>query len=226
LSRRLVPSWGSHRSALLLWAFVGVITACSGSTGDTGSPVPSLATDATPSEGTGHVRLAVAPEAVISKCVSVLESRTVCPRELPIVDGSYSVRTFFQSSDYKLVDISYGGPYPRLSPKNAPPRFLHVVIKSGDLERAFPFVFPPTPANPTELPKHYRKRAFAIGTFSWGSKIGSVVLAPPYPVGGLDGGHLIFRWTGDQGDDAISMHAWSPLSAAMSVLQAIVMSVP
>ena len=208
-------------SIVLLVAASALAAACA-TTERAGSPSGPV----TGSQSAPGAALVPAPAAVIAKCVSVLRSREVCPRLLPRVDGRYKARTFFLSKAFALVDISYSGPYPGLSSKNAPPRFVHVVVKSGDLSQAFPFAFPSAPSSPPGLPAHYLRRPLAVGNFTWGPKTGTVVLAPVYPIGGLDGGHLVFRWTSQREEHAVSMHAWPPLSDSMNHLEAIVASIP
>jgi hypothetical protein len=53
-----------------------------------------------------------------------------------------------------------------------------------------------------------------------------LVLAPPFPVGGIDGDHLVFRWEDSELQYAISLHAWLPLAEVEATLKAIVVSSP
>lgn len=113
----------------------------------------------------------------------------------------------------------------QLSERNAPPRFIHIVIKAGDLTEAFPFSFPSAPPSPPEPPKRYHEEPSTFGRFTWGTHEGLLVLAPKFPVGGIDGGHLIFSWTEGQTEVALSLRAWAPLPDAIATLQAIVVSI-
>jgi hypothetical protein len=61
--------------------------------------------------------------------------------------------------------------------------------------------------HPPSLPGHHLNRPLALGRFTWGTKTGVLVLAPRYPIGGVDGGYLVFEWTTDGADAAISLHA-------------------
>jgi hypothetical protein len=60
----------------------------------------------------------------------------------------------------------------------------------------------------------------------WGTRDGTLVLAPSFPVGGIDGDHLIFRWQQDDTEYAVSLHAWKPLEGASATLRSIVESIP
>jgi hypothetical protein len=146
---------------------------------------------------------------------------------LPVVEGPYRVVAFSDrpsSPNYRGVDISYGSAYPELTRRDSPPGFVHVVVKVGDLTDAFPFRFPELPVSPVALPNHFLERALALGRFTWGTKTGLLVLAPRYPIGGVDGGHLVFTWETDGDEAAISLHAWSPLSDAVATLERLVAS--
>lgn len=71
---------------------------------------------------------------------------------------------------------------------NRPPIWSHVVVQAGNRTRT---------------------SALYIGSFTWGGKCGTVILAPDFPNGGEQGGHLIFRWREHQTDFALGLHGWS-----------------
>ena len=98
--------------------------------------------------------------------------------------------------DLSLVDAGYG---------NRPPVWSHVVVQAGNLARAFPFR--------------------SIGAYTWGGRHGTVVLAPDFPAGGEQGGHLIFRWRDGSTDFALGLHAWKPLRQALATLRLMVTSI-
>ena len=60
-----------------------------------------------------------------------------------------------------------------------------------------------------------RAGAVALGQVSWGGRRGAVALAPGYPTGGSQGGHIIFR-----------MHAWELFSEAYATLRRVAHNLP
>src|SRR3712207_3846397 len=163
------------RSAMLL-VIATVIAGGGGS--PTGEPVAPARTDA---EGPG-VPAAVGPPPpdVERRCRETFPDVAVCPRALPFVDDPYRVRAFDQDG-YVVLDVSSNAPYPRLTRKNAPPRFAHVVIEVGDLADALPFDVPPSP---TPLAEVVSDSAVNVGEFTWGEIRGTLVVAPDFPLGG------------------------------------------
>jgi hypothetical protein len=121
--------------------------------------------------------------------------------------------------DLSLVDGGYG---------TRPPIWSHVIVQAGNLARAFPFRYPTYGRSVTRLDGLFtrtRSRAIYIGTFTWGARRGTVVLAPDYPAGGEQGNHLIFRWRDGRTDFALGLHGWEPLSQAFAALRQMVMSI-
>lgn len=53
-----------------------------------------------------------------------------------------------------------------------------------------------------------------------------MVLAPSFPTGGIDGDHVIFRWSEDDAEYAVSIHAWDPLSDSIEMLRSVIASIP
>lgn len=64
-----------------------------------------------------------------------------------------------------------------------------------------------------------------LGTFTWGGHAGTQYLAPEFPEGGIDGGHLVFAWNEGDVEAAVSLHAWRPLEQAVATLKAVVSSI-
>jgi hypothetical protein len=69
-----------------------------------------------------------------------------------------------------------------------------------------------------------RRKLVFLGRATWGGHEGVLVLAPPYPLGGLQSNHLIFSWAG--GSKAVSLHGWEPFTEVPGVLRAVVESIP
>jgi hypothetical protein len=130
---------------------------------------------------------------------------------------------------FDVLQIARSAPYPHLRRRNAPPRFLHLFILGGDLAEAFPFAFEresDVPSRASALVRANRDGPVSWGQMTWSGHRGVLVLAPDYELGGMNGGHLVFRWSGEAGDHAISLHAWLPIRQAIATLHAIVESIP
>jgi hypothetical protein len=209
----------SRRVLVLLFV---TLEACSGSGPSATRTTPSVI-DSPPTAR--PVPLQPTPSGVLAGCLRV-EPAITCPRSLPRVDSQYRGRTLDVSPDYHLFDIAAGGPYPGINRKNAPPRFAHIVIKAGDLSHGFYFPFPDPESSPTSIHQSIGgSNPVFLGKATWGGKSGVLVLAPPFPAGGIDGDHLIFRWTEGHEKISISLHTWKPLAMSEATLHAVVESV-
>lgn len=121
--------------------------------------------------------------------------------------------------DLSLVDAGYG---------TRPPAWSHVIVQAGNLAHAFPFKYPTVGRRVTHLDGLFaraRSHAIYLGTFTWGGRRGSVVLAPDFPAGGEQGNHLIFGWRKGKTDLALGLHGWEPLSQAFATLRKMVTSI-
>jgi hypothetical protein len=101
-----------------------------------------------------------------------------------------------------------------------------VIVQAGDLRDVFPFKWPTERTEATEELGSDREQPLFLGQRSWAGKEGTLVLAPPYGLGGINGDHLIFRWEGESRSFAVSLHAWDPLPETTATLEAIVRSIP
>ena len=109
-----------------------------------------------------------------------------------------------------------------------PPIWAHISIYAGNLTTAFRFTYPTHGVRPRRLDGLFSKpraKALFIGSYRWGGKIGTVVLAPSYPMGGEQGDHLIFRWKRDSVRFAVGLHGWEPLSQTMATLKTMIASI-
>jgi hypothetical protein len=109
-----------------------------------------------------------------------------------------------------------------------PPVWSHIAIYVGNLAKAFPFRYPTRGPRLTDVDGLFarsRSDAIFLGSYTWGGKHGSVVLAPGYPSGGEHGNHLIFRWRQSGLACAVGLHGWEPLRQALATLRLIVRSI-
>jgi hypothetical protein len=122
--------------------------------------------------------------------------------------------------------FEWNAPSPGVTRKNSPPRFTHLVVQRGSVKRILGFESPTAVSGIPEPVPRRREQALLLGRYSWADRKGSLVLAPSYPFGGVNGDHLVFRWSEGQDGAAISLHAWIPLADAVATLQAVVASIP
>ena len=203
-------------------AAIAVLTGCS--SGRSSVPV-DLA------NGVQPTRMAATPASVRRLCERsrLLSAGAACPRQLPYVgqepawDASICLRgrpgcLGLTWDDLELIH-SGGGSL-------RPPNWSHVAIFAGSLTRvAFPFGFPAggtVVAVRVGVFTHSGAQPIFFGVTRWGAKTGALALAPDYPRGGEQGGHLIFLWKKDGTAYAIGLHAWEPLMQAAATLRAIV----
>jgi hypothetical protein len=150
-----------------------------------------------------------------------------CPAEVPATETRYRVRELDYGTDsFRVVEFAANAPYPGIGRKNAPPRFAHLVLKGGDLAEAFYFEWPSGPAVPlVDALAGRRRTPVLLESESWAGHQGTLLLAPAFPAGGVDGGHLVYRWEeGDRGF-ALSLHAWKPFDEGVATLRVLVESV-
>ena len=111
---------------------------------------------------------------------------------------------------------------------NRPPIWSHISIYAGNLTTAFRFAYPTHGVRPRRLDGLFaksRSKALFLGSYRWGGKVGTVVLAPSYPTGGEQGDHLVFRWKQGSVGFAVGLHGWEPLSQTMATLKTMIESV-
>lgn len=157
--------------------------------------------------------------------IEVLAPR--CPADLPATESRYHVRELDYGTDaYRVVDFEANAPYPGISLNNAPPRFAHVVLKGGDLTKAFYFEWPSETTVPiTDALNADRQAPLLLEPQPWSRPEGSLALAPRVPAGGVDGDHLVYRWEEGKREYAMSLHAWMPLGECVATLGVLIASI-
>jgi len=176
-------------------------------------------------EPTTGVALMPLPQEQLQKCQAIAALKAACPKRVPRMEAPGSPargRAFSYAPSSHIFFFEWNAPYPGLTSKNAPPRFFHLNVRGGDLTDAFPFAWPTEKMAPASRSPRKRREALLMERVTWSGKTGTIVLAPSYPLGGIDGDHLIFRWADEERDYAVSIHAWRPLGETMAALQAIV----
>ena len=170
-------------------------------------------------------RMMPVPSRALRRCRSTVRLRDLCPLMMPRVEKA----PFAHSDTFNRpprFHLEWNAPYPGVTRKNSPPRFAHLVVQRGSVKQALGFEWPTAvSAIPEPIPRR-REQAVLLGRYSWADREGSLVLAPSYPFGGINGDHLVFTWSEGQDDAVISLHAWVPLADAVTTLQAVVASIP
>lgn len=189
------------------------------------------------------------PRRLLSMCRGVARLRAVCPSRVPRTEYGYQRLTRVHVCErgrgdclvrrVDLFEMQYGGENRRRPEANRPPAFAHLVLYAGDLggrtgyqkhgDSAFLFDWP----DPREsvrsrdgLLRRSGSEALWLGKETWSGITGELVLAPPWPSGGLFGNHLIFRFGTEARGRVVSLHAWEPFSEAVATLKAVVASTP
>jgi hypothetical protein len=173
------------------------------------------------------VRLVPLPPRLRETCLRVEVLAAHCPAQVPATETRYRVRELdFGTDSYRVMDFEANAPYPRIVRRNAPPRFAHIVLKGGDLTKAFYFEWPSGPmVSVTDALEGDRQTPLLLETQSWAGRQGTLVLAPAFPAGGVDGDHLVYRWEEGDREYALSLHAWEPLDQCVATLRVLVESV-
>lgn len=179
------------------------------------------------------------PTRLLQNCERSRLLAPVCPRRL-LKNYGYSrrlCRAGARGCLFEGIDMFSVESRPNPNAQTRRPIFVHVVLYAGDLggprgfqahaHSAFPFDWPdPSSARPLidGLTRHRRAKAIALGRYGFGSVVGELVLAPTTHA--MDAGHVIFRGRSARWEFAMSLHAWEPLTEAVSTLRAIVRSAP
>lgn len=170
----------------------------------------------------------VAPP-LLGECLQTLFLRNACPTLVPreptdAVGSHASVFRARGADRWDVLDLGWGGENPRSPQRNRPEHFLHMTIMAGDLGGAFPFDYPASghapPLNEVQIPS---TEPIWFGPRDWGGRKGTLILAPSFEEGGgIQGGHLIFRWSSGGTDYAVGLHAWTPLERTAATLRRVV----
>jgi hypothetical protein len=200
----------------VFWISVAIllVTAC-----DTSGPVRLGETSAT------SVALFPTPPKILKKCERYPQLEPACPTRVPIVDDANFRRARASNSGENLwvFFAEWNAPHSGLTNKNAPPAFAHVNAFAGDVQMMAGFHIDQASEND---PSTERVSGLSYGERTWNGRAGELLLAPSYPHGGMEGDHLVFRWTQEGEDYSLSLHAWDPLEETRATLKALVESLP
>lgn len=172
------------------------------------------------------------PGHALRACTRSRLLRSACPRLVPAArydprSGISDARVFRTKPGLpETFNLQSGGEDPRQPWRNRPPRMAHVVLVGATSTEAFEFGLEPGSSPREGLIRIPRRNGLALGRATWGGRSGRLVLAPPFPLGGIDGNHLVFLWRERSVRYRVSLHAWEPFPETVATLRRIVESIP
>lgn len=224
--------------ALVLVALVG----CSGDDApppeaETGASEPATITEPAPPRPTTTepeepepVALAPMPEQALRECRRLAALRPVCPELVPEAPYDPGSPVFVARSrggiphqSLRGFELQWGAEHPGQPELDRPPATIHLVVSEGwgvRLARGGR-----TRVRDGLLEERRRAPVF-LGTVRWAGRRGELVLAPPFPRGGIESNHLLFVWQEKGQGYGVSLHGWEPFTEVPGVLRAIVESAP
>jgi len=164
------------------------------------------------------------PPAALLQCRSFARLRPACPTRIPRV-LRWSALARDDGAPFFHVEV--GAEHVTRPELNRPPRMLHLYSYVGEQadrrwapERRWA-------SRPVDgILRLGRFDPVFLGRARWAGRRGDLVLAPPFPNGGMAGNHLIFRWRARGGVYGMTLHAWEPFSETVATLRAVVESTP
>jgi hypothetical protein len=202
----------------MLASLLFVVAACGGGETPIGSPSASV------------VALAPMPPSALRKCRAAEILRLSCPTQVPAAPYEprseiYDARVFATGAGTpQTFNFQWGGETPGRPERNRPPRMVHIVLVGGDFENEFPLRQRTTPED--GLVRMKRRVGLDLGPARWGGRDGRLILAPPFPLGGIDGNHLLFRWRVGGTGYQLGLHSWEPFTETVATLRAVIESLP
>jgi hypothetical protein len=185
----------------------------------------------TPPKVVDGIELAPIPPPALERCRGGKLVGRACPALIPSSlwrerpDWSHQRGSFLSPGAFELIA---GAEHPEPS-LDRPPRFVHLLILGGE-QAANPGFKWPSAADAVAvrdgLTRLHRAHALALGRRTWGGRKGELVFAPPFGAGGIAGNHVLFRWRKGSSYYVVTLHSWEPFTETVTVLRALVESVP
>lgn len=176
-----------------------------------------------------RIKTMATPPGPLAECRSSPLLRRSCPTRVPAATG-YAARLIERVGTYHTFNFARGAEYPE--PEiNRPPRMVHLVVEAASAHRDEPLLpfelANATPVQPRDgMVEFERAQGTWFERVRWGGRSGSLVLAPPYPLGGINGDHLIFTWREGKTEYAVGLHAWEPFTETAATLESVIESIP
>jgi len=164
----------------------------------------------------------------LRRCRRFPEIADICPLLAPegrFGPGSGAYQAFSIDPSPRVYGATFslqqGGEHPGQPELDRPPATVHLVVAT---EPPFRIALPRKVKLRDGLMEKRRRQALFLGRAKWGGRGGALLLAPPFPRGGLQANHLIFSW--GEGTKSVSLHGWEPFTEVPEVLRAVVESIP
>ncbi len=168
------------------------------------------------------IALGPLPDRAAARCRKGPPLGRVCPAVVPdSASGGYLLDSFGRPrGPFQVLELAAGAPRDDFA-RNRPPGFVHVVLEAGEPDRLIDLA--PAPAQPMPL-------AAALGGARGGPLLvdageqgwrRTLVLAAPFPGGGAQGDHLVYRRRSGGLEYRLSLHLWTPLREPVQVLKAM-----
>jgi hypothetical protein len=224
------------RGTLLLALLVAVVTGCAGdeeraapaTTTTTPPPTTAPPPPTTTEPAVEPVALVPTPVQALRPCRRFSALTAACPREVPEAPFDPS-SPIYAAEAYpgprpgtRVFSLQWGAEHPGEPELDRPPATVHVVVLTGGQAGG------QAPRRATlhdGLLKEPRRAYLALGRATWGGRRGELLLAPPFPRGGIESNHLVFRWREGGASVQVSLHGWEPFTEVRPVLRAVVESV-
>jgi hypothetical protein len=229
------------RRSLLLALALAALAGCAGADGpppstETGTSEPTTTITAPPPPTTTEpeepepVALVALPARALRECRRLRALRPACPELGPEAPYDPASPVFVARSRRGIphqglrgFELQWGAEHPGEPELDRPPATVHLVISEGwgvlvaSQHRAR--------ARDGLLEQRRRAPVF-LGRVRWAGKRGDLVLAPPFPRGGIEANHLRFTWQEGRTVYGLSLHGWEPFTEVPDVLRAVVESIP
>jgi hypothetical protein len=228
------------RRSLLLALVLAALAGCAGddeppapteaSTEEPTTTAPSPAPTTTEPEEPEPVALVALPARALRECRRLRALRPACPELVPEAPYDPASPVFVARSRRGIpydgmrgFELQWGAEHPGEPELDRPPATVHLVVSEGwgvllaGHRRAR--------ARDGLLEARRRTPVF-LGRVRWAGKRGDLVLAPPFPRGGIESNHLRFTWQEGGTVYGVSLHGWEPFTEVPAVLRAVVESIP
>jgi len=177
-----------------------------------------------------EVGLVPTPAGALRRCRRAPAVAPACPREVP--EAPYdSTSPIYVAESYpgaqageRFFSLQWGAEHPGEPELDRPPATVHVVVSAAPDNERGPAVRRATVRD--GLLEEPRRTYLILGRVTWAGRRGALLLAPPFPRGGIEANHLVFAWTARGRNRKVSLHAWEPFTEVPDVLRAVVESVP